>query len=281
LRGRAWEAIVHTAADTRWTLPAAEATRANVAPVQALRPLVGPGTRVVHVSTAFAVGLRGEGASTELADYRNTYEWSKARGERIARESFARLTIVRPPLVVGRRSDGRAARFAGMYTILRAISASMVPAIVGVEGAPFEVVPVDDLAAILVEHALGTGGGTLTVAGGARALRVSEALATITDALNAWRARHALEPLRAPRLMSPDSWERFFVPFAREHLTARQRHVLTLLDNFRPYLALPAPLHPTHVVTDLGPCIARAVEFWAQANARLASLPLRPWRAAA
>ena len=66
-------------------------------------------------------------SSTDPADYRNTYEWSKAHAERLARELFPQLTIIRPPLIVGRRLDGRAARFAGMYTILRGMTRALDP----------------------------------------------------------------------------------------------------------------------------------------------------------
>src|SRR5205823_1818108 len=117
-----WDAIVHTAADTRWTQSYDEAFRANVATVAALEPLVSRSTHVIHVSTAYAVGLRADVSSEDASDYRNAYEWSKAHAERLAKRLFERVTIVRPPLIIGRRSDGRAARFAGMYTILRGIA---------------------------------------------------------------------------------------------------------------------------------------------------------------
>ncbi len=276
---RRWDLIVHAAADTRWTMSAEDATRANVATVEALAPLAFQHTHVVHVSTAFATGLCGDGASTALSDYRNTYEWSKASAERLARASFSNLTIVRPPLVVGRRRDGRAARFAGMYTILRGLASSMVPAIVGDADAPFEVVPVDDLAAVIAAHATGKGSGeVLTIAGGERALRVGEALEVITGTFNAWRLERGLEPLQVPRLMSPESWERFFVPFARDELSPRQRGILELLNNFRPYLTLSRPLSPKHPVTDVKACISHSVRFWAEVNSRVASLPPTPWR---
>ncbi len=278
-----WDVIVHTAADTRWTLKASEAVRANVATVEALTPLVSEQTHVIHVSTAFATGLRDSTASTALPDYRNTYEWSKAHAERIAHLIFPQLTIVRPPLIMGRRCDGRAARFAGMYTLLRCLTASMVPAIVASPEAYFEVIPVDDLAALLVELVVDRGPSdeVLTVAGGEHALRVGEAVRLLTGSLNDWREVRGLEAFASPRLVSAESWERFFLPFVRDELTRRQLHILELLSSFHPYLAVNKRLQPTHPVRCVESSITASVRYWADAHERQASLPLRPWRAAA
>ncbi len=279
---RSWDAIVHAAADTRWTMSAEEASNANVATVGALAPLVAPRTHVVHVSTAFATGLRGSVESAELEDFRNTYEWSKAHAERLARESFARLTIVRPPLIVGRRADGRAARFTGMYTILRGIAASMVPVVVGSEEAWFDVIPVDELAALIASSLARPGEGeVLTIAAGDRAPRVEEAVGLMTAGLNDWRVERGCEPFELPRLVSEDSWNRFFLPFVRSELSPRQLRILDLLSNFQPYMVLEQPLEPTHRVDDAGAAIGPSVRYWADSEPRLAAAALRPWKAAA
>jgi nucleoside-diphosphate-sugar epimerase len=258
------------------------AERANVVTVEALAPLVSEDTHLVHVSTAYAVGLRGDVESPDIADYRNSYEWSKAHAERLARERFANLTIVRPPLIVGRRADGRAARFAGMYTVLRGITSSMVPVIVGEAGGYFEVIPVDDLAEVIADVVAGPGSGeVLTVAGGTGAPDVETAVGLMTTSLNAWRTERGLDPFDEPKLVSRDSWNRFFLPFARSELTARQLRVIELLANFEPYLALTEPLVPTHPVRDIEPCISTAVSYWAGVESRQASLAPKPWKAAA
>ena len=275
-----WDVIVHSAADVRWTMTAEEAAAANVATVQALRPLVGPGTHVVHISTAYAGGLRDDVASTDLADYRNTYEWSKAHAERLARELFPQLTIVRPPLIVGRRVDGRAARFAGMYTILRGIAMSSVPALAADPEAPADVIPVDDLAALVIECAFAKGTGDLhVIAGGKRSPKVEGLVEAMIDGLNGWRSEHGKGPLDTPRIITPESWQRFFLPFARQHLTVRQNRLLDLLGNFEPYFALTAPLIPTHEVADVTDAVRLSARYWADQNPRLAALDPRPWKA--
>jgi nucleoside-diphosphate-sugar epimerase len=279
---REWDVIVHTAASTRWTMELSEAYSANVESVEALLPLVSPETHVVHISTAYAVGLRGNTDSTEREDYRNSYEWSKAHAERLARDLFPRLTIVRPPLVIGRRGDGRAARFAGLYTVLRGMASSMVPAVVAVPDAYLDVVPADDLALLIVEAARGEGTGeVLSIGGGANAPRVEPILTLMTDSLNEWRAARELEPFDPAKLVSPSSWERFFLPFARDHLSPRQMRILELLSNFQPYLGIAEPLSPTHSVGGVEACVSASVHYWADRNERLASLSLRPWTAAA
>lgn len=280
LRGQ-WDIIVHTAADTRWTMSADEARRANVDTIAALVPLLSPHTHVVHVSTAYATGLRGNIASDQQTDYRNAYEWSKAAAERLAESAFPRLTIVRPPLIIGRREDGHAARFAGMYTILRGIASSTIPAVVAEEDAFFDVVPVDDVAALLIAACDREETGVMTIAGGDGAPHVGKSLDLLSDAYNRWRIARGLQSFDPPPIVTPARWERFFLPFVRQHLSVRQRRILELLENFLPYLAIRQALQPTHVVRGVEPCISRSVRHWAETNVRLASSPPVPWEFAA
>ena len=278
---RSWDVIINAAANTRWTMSQEEATAANVASVQALKALVNEQTHVVHVSTAYAVGLRGDVESADPDDYRNTYEWSKAHAERVAHDLFDRLTIVRPPLIVGRRSDGRAARFSGMYTLIRGMTVGTVPAVVASPDARFDAIPVDDLCHLILMLAAEPSAGdhrVQTIAAGAAAPTVEEAVKTIVDSLNGWRLNQGSEPLDTPPLITPDSWDRFFRPFVREHLTPRQQLILDLLGSFEPYLALSEPLIPDHGVGDILPCIRTSTTFWAETNHRLAGLTPKPWQ---
>jgi nucleoside-diphosphate-sugar epimerase len=278
---RRWETIVNAAANTRWTMSQEEATAANVASVRALEPLVGAKTHVIHVSTAYATGLRGSVESTDLAAYRNTYEWSKAQAERVARKSFPSLTVVRAPLIVGRRSDGRAARFAGMYTLVRGLTIGTVPAVVADPEARFDVIPVDDLCRLLAELAAGSAranGTALTVAAGETAPRIEEAITAIVGSLNGWRLARGHEPIKCPPLIEPERWRRFHRPFARQHLSPRQLLIMELLESFEPYLALVEPLRPDIEFGNVIPCLRTSTAYWAEANPRVAALVPRPWR---
>jgi len=278
---RQWGAIINAAANTRWTMNPDEALAVNAESVRTLASLASADTRVIHVSTAYATGLHGTTESSELSDYRNTYEWSKAAAERIAMEVFNDCTIVRPPLIVGRRVDGRAARFSGMYTLIRGLTIGTVPAVVADAEARFDAIPVDDLARLLADLATGVAeepGRVLTIACGKEAPPVHKAIEAVVKALNEWRTSHGRSALECPPLISPDSWKRFFQPFVQEHLTSRQRLILDLLQSFEPYLALSAPLRPDVVVKDVLPCLAASTSYWAEAYPRLASLEPSPWR---
>jgi nucleoside-diphosphate-sugar epimerase len=279
---RRWDVIINTAANTRWTMSEEEATAANVASVRALEPLVGAETRVIHVSTAYATGLRGDVESVDPADYRNTYEWSKAHAERVARDAFPRLTVVRPPLIVGRRSDGRAARFAGMYTLIRGLTIGTVPAVVANPEARFDAIPVDDLCGLLAELAIDGASAdeaVLTIAAGDTAPPVEEAIPAIVGSLNEWREARGHEPLACPPLIEPERWRRFHRPLAQQHLSPRQLLIMELLESFEPYLALAEPLRSDIEVGEVLPCLRTSTTYWAGANPSVAVLAPRPWRA--
>jgi len=278
---RRWDAIVNTAANTRWSMNPEEALAANVSSVRALKPLAGTGTHVIHVSTTYARGLRGSVDSSSLSDYRNTYEWSKAYAERVAREYFAGLTVVRPPLIVGRRDDGRAARFSGMYTMIRGVTVGTVPAVVADSEARFDAIPVDELCWLLADLAIDQAAGegsVQTIAGGDAAPTVREAIVAVVSSLNRWREEHDRQPVERPRLVSPESWNRFLFPFVREHLTPRQLRILELLRSFEPYLALADPIRPDFTVEDALPCLETSTRYWAETNPRIAALAPKPWR---
>jgi nucleoside-diphosphate-sugar epimerase len=278
-----WDVIINTAADVRWSLSPEAARRANVDTVSALKPLVSAHTHVIHVSTAYALGHQGDVSSPDLDDYRNSYEWSKAHAERLAGELFPRLTVIRPALIVGRRTDGRAARFSGMYTIVRGIATGTVPVIAADPEARFDLVPVDYLADLVVTAACdgASAGGVWTVAGGRAAPRVSDAVGVIMDALNGWRTARGHDPVEKPRIITPQRWNRFFRPFAREHLTPRQNRMLDLLSVFEPYLASTVPLSATHTVDEVEGCLCASVCYWADLNPRLAAMRPLPWRGGA
>lgn len=278
---RRWDVVVNAAANTRWTMSEEEATAANVASVRALQPLVGAETHVVHVSTGYATGLRGDVESADPADYRNTYEWSKAHAERVARDAFPSLTVVRPPLIVGRRNDGRAARFAGMYTLIRGLTIGTVPAVVANPKARFDAIPVDDLCRLLAELSTGETKAdqvVLTIAAGEMAPRVEEAIAGIVGSLNEWRQARGHEPLACPPLIEPERWRRFHRPFAQQHLSPRQLLIMDLLESFEPYLVLGEPLRPDIEVGEVLPCLRTSTTYWAEANPRVAGLAPRAWR---
>jgi nucleoside-diphosphate-sugar epimerase len=279
-----WDVIVHTAASTRWTMSRDEALDANVGVLRAILGLAGPGTHLVHLSTAYVGGqrnrsdLRGE----EFEGYRNGYEWSKAVCEQVILEEHrGPTTIVRPPLVVGRRTDGRIARFTGPYTIFSTMVSGLAPAVVGDPDGYTEISPVDDVADVVAATVLGGPPAeprTEVIAGGRQSLRLSEMIDTTCRTVNKFRAEHGVAPIGVPPIVSIDSWDRFFLPLSRNWLSPTQQQVVDLLGMFYSYTSMTVPFEPTYPVRDAASVLATTVWHWAGSNPRQALAEPKPWR---
>jgi nucleoside-diphosphate-sugar epimerase len=276
-----FDVAVHCAALIQWSPPPDVAWRGNVGPAEALADVVAPDTPVVSISTAYGLGRPGAVDSGRLEDFCNAYEWAKVAAERVLSRRYRHHTIVRCPFLVGRRHDGGISRFHGMYTFVHGLATGLTPALVGEAEAYMEIVPVDEMADEVVAAALAPppdGLRVTSVCGGPHALRMREGLEMAYAALDQWRARRGLAPLERAPLIPPERWERFFFPFAREHLSARQLRIVALLDQFRPYVTTLEPLAPTRPVTDMGPALGRSVLAWADAHPRYAGGAPREWR---
>src|SRR6478609_5283499 len=199
--GGHWDVIVHAAASTRWTLGRDEATAANLEPLRAALALADRDTHLVQVSTAYVGGERNpeDLRGTEFEGYRNGYEWSKARCEELARDLHpGPLTLVRPPLVVGRRTDGAIARFSGPYTMIQALVSGTAAVVVGDPAGHAEISPVDEVAAALTAAVLAPPTErprTEGIAAGPDSLDLDTLHDVILDTLNAFRAARGVAPL--------------------------------------------------------------------------------------
>ncbi|MFE3499701.1 SDR family oxidoreductase [Kitasatospora sp. NPDC059146] len=280
-----WDVIVHAAATTRWTLTRPEAVAANVEPLRAVLALADRDTHLVHVSTAYVGGTRNPGdlRSAQFEGYRNGYEWSKARCEDLARaEHPGPLTVVRPPLVVGRSRDGRIARFSGPYTILQALVSGLAAVVVGDPDGYAEISPVDQVARVIAAAGLAEPPPTPrteVIAAGPACLTLSALLDVICDTLNSCRAAHGIAPVERPPLVPTERWNRFFLPLADRHLSPFQAQAVKLLAMFQSYTSMTEPFTPTHPVTDPATVMATAVRHWADAKPRLALARPQPWTA--
>ncbi len=277
-----WDVVVHCAASTRWSMTPQEAIEANIAPTLALDDVVDGDTHLIHVSTAYAGGRTGSVESDDPADYRNAYEWSKAACERLVRQRFSASTIYRPPLIIGRRRDGHASRFTGIYTFLRAASTGLAPALVAAPRGRLEIVPVDDVASHAVTLVAGSRPQRTVVdviGRGHRALTVGETLDVTQGALNEIRASHGLAPIPRPPLIEPKRWTRFYLPFAREHLTPRQLRTVRLLSEFEPYTSIEEPFVVTTPVRDVTPALHTSIRYWAERYPTAALGKPRAWSA--
>ncbi len=278
-----WDVIIHTAASTRWTMTASEAMTANVEPTRAIMQLADDRTHLVHVSTAFVErDDLGEAADGAFFDgYRNGYEWSKAVCERMVRErSPGPVTIIRPPLILGRSTDGVISRFSGPYTIAQALVSGLAAAVVGDSEGYAEIAPVDQVAQIIVDLAVGSPPQKIrvgVVSGGQQSLRLGQLIRIMTETLNEWRSSRKLEPIAVPPTVSADAWHRFYLPFAREYLSPIQHQAVTLLGMFEAYTSLTSPFEPEWVVSDPASTLVRSIRYWAQERPRLARRTPEPW----
>ncbi|ONK11685.1 SDR family oxidoreductase [Streptomyces sp. MP131-18] len=280
---RHWDVIVHAAADTRWTLTRDEAVAANIGPLRAVLALADRDTHLVHLSTAYVGGTRAPAdlRGAEFDGYRNGYEWSKAVCEDIARgEHRGPLTIVRPPLIVGRRGTGAISRFSGPYTLLQALVSGLAAVVVGDPAGYAEISPVDEVADAVVHTALSAPPGsprTEVIAGGAGSLRLGELLDVICDTLDECRARHGQPPVERPPVVPSETWDRFFLPLAERYLSPFQHRAVQLLAMFQSYTSMGEPFVPTRTVRDPAAVMAAAVRHWAARRPRLALARPTPW----
>lgn len=275
-----WDVVIHTAASTRWNMTLDEAVAANKRSVFSLEEIVGPDTHLVHVSTAYVEGLRGSIESDALEDYRNTYEWSKAAGERFVQNNFGPLSIVRPSLILGRRSDGVIARFGGPYSLMRAVTSGMLAAVVGDPQTYLDVVPVDEVCDVIQRMALGprpADNEIVYVSGGTGSPTLGDVFDISIKTLNTWRAERDVPPLEQPPYLDPESWDRFLLPFARQYMSSRQLRVVTLLEEFQRYMCTAEPLPSSFPIKDITTAIERSVLWWAEAYPAVAQRVPEPW----
>ncbi|MFF5567058.1 SDR family oxidoreductase [Streptomyces sp. NPDC012623] len=282
--GGHWDVIVHAAASTRWTLSREEAVTANIRPLRAVLDLADPSTHLVHISTAYVAGDRDlEDPRSALFDgYRNGYEWSKALGESIVRETHrGPLTLVRPPLVVGRRHSGEIARFSGPYTLLQALVSGLAAVVVGDPDGYAEISPVNDVAAAVTAAVLSTPPATPrteVIAGGLASLRLATLLDITCRTINECRAEAGVAPIARPPIVSGDSWDRFFLPLAEQYLSPFQSQAVKLLAMFQSYTSMNTPFEPTWPVEAPGEVMAASVRHWAARKPRLALASPVPWK---
>ena len=123
--------VLHCAASTRFDLDLATARRENVEGTRSVLALCreirqrGGRGRLDHVSTAFVAGRRvgavGEEELCDRAGFRNTYERTKFEAESLCRAARDEIPVVilRPSIVVGRRSSGATTSYKAAYGPMR------------------------------------------------------------------------------------------------------------------------------------------------------------------
>ena len=149
--------VYHCAASTQFDLPLEQAQSINVGGLLQVHALAavaaarGRFRRLHHVSTAYASGRTPNDASAnetlppdEERYFRNTYEQTKARGERFLRaQTEVPWTIYRPSIIVGDSRTGRTRSWNVCYAPMRTIASGRLRVMPGRAGAILDYVPVD------------------------------------------------------------------------------------------------------------------------------------------
>ena len=148
-------AIHHTAAVYYLGAQKEELERVNVDGTRTMLELAGDCTklrRFMHWSTSQVSGARSGVILEEELDcgqrFRNFYEETKFRAERLARDAARRLpiTILRPGIIVGDSRSGEIDKFDGPYYLLVLIVSSPIDVHLPLPGrgsAPLNLVPID------------------------------------------------------------------------------------------------------------------------------------------
>ncbi|MEH1014239.1 SDR family oxidoreductase [Micromonospora sp. CPCC 206060] len=180
--------VAHVAANVSWTLPLADAVRANVdvtRHVATLARRTSAATRFIYVSSAFT--------ATENWRYRNTYEESKAAAERMLRADFADLTlsVFACSLVVGHSRTGSISRFHGIYPLVRLIERYELPVIPAGRNHRMDIVPVDwvaeELFQLMVDQLAGRGPRDVVASAGSAAPLMTDLVPQVVAVLNRHR----------------------------------------------------------------------------------------------
>lgn len=233
--------IVHSAASVSFDLPLAEAREINVDGTHRMLELAeccrdrGGLRRYCQVSTAYVAGdHRGEFREDQLdvgQSFRNSYEQSKFEAERLVADRGAGLptVVVRPSIIVGESATGWTSSFNVLYPPLKAFSRGAYPAIPARRSTPVDIVPVDYVAAAVVEvcQREGTAGTYHLVSG-----RAATTVGRLLDRAGAYFGR------RPPTLVPPALYERVLYPLLVHTGGRHRRRALRRSKALFPYFSM-------------------------------------------
>jgi thioester reductase-like protein len=243
--------IFHCAASTKFDLSLGEAERINVHGTREVLALArraaasGEFRRLHHVSTAFAAGRRrgrvlaGELPPDRARHFRNTYERTKARAERLLRaQREVPVTIYRPSIIVGDSRDGVTRSWNVLYYPMRLIASRRLPIAPSGGSALLDCVPIDFVADAILALAGrdDTTGATLHLVAGRDAATVPWMIQEIAAGLA--RSGDPLPPV-IPRTVGPARWwivQQGYRLFGG----ARARAVATRFAQYAPYTRIDA-----------------------------------------
>jgi len=240
-------AIIHGAADTRFSAPLDEASLVNVSGtrnVLAFAARCPRLSRFVHLSTVYVAGRRtGRIFESELehaAGFVNFYEQSKYEAERIVRARMAVLpaAVLRLSTILGQSRTGRVARLAAIHHALRFFYRSLAPMLPGREDSPVDLIALDFAVEAVAHLSLGgfEPGRTWHIAAADEALPLGELLETTYDAFVRFRPAWRRRAIEMPALADLETFE-LFVRSVDEAGDQILRQSVSHIRHFAPELA--------------------------------------------
>jgi len=263
------EVVIHAAARTRFTAPAADLHDSNV---QGTRHVLELARRCVHlqqfllVSTTCvagtATGSIAERLENEPHEFVNAYERTKWEGERLAAAANLPVRVARLSTCVGGERTGYVHRFGAIHQLLYWLTRGLLPTVPAAEGARIDVIATD-VAARWLARAAGEpvdGLEVCHVAAGSHAIPLHEllecAVGHLRARLSGWRCGQ-IEP---PAIVDAAT----FRLFERAATVAGDVVLARVLDAAGSFL--PSLLYPKVYQT------CRAERVWG------GPLPLSDWR---
>ncbi|HEY2164920.1 MAG TPA: SDR family oxidoreductase [Gemmatimonadaceae bacterium] len=267
---RSVTAVLHLAADTRFSRPLDDARAVNTAGTMRVLELAAEcaaPVRFAYVSTAFVAGRRvgviGENEPTHDAGWANAYEQSKYEAEALVRAHANDWTILRSSTVVCDDAGGGVTQFNAVHRALQLYRNGLAAMIPGVAGSTVDAVATDYVGDAIARLALSDDlhRRAVHLCAGTGALPLEELLEITWErwaALDpAWRRRGiprpALADLRTYAL---------FEQSVEEIGDPSLKRVLRALSHFAPQLAMPKRFETTTADALLGAPAPAVRDFW-------------------
>jgi nucleoside-diphosphate-sugar epimerase len=253
--------VLHLAADTRFSLPLADARKANVDTTlellrisEGLHRLEGFG----FASTLYVAGTRtGEIREEELADtsFVNTYEQAKFEAERALRARMTDLpiTVFRVATLLGSARTGEVRKPTAVHQALRLYHRGLVPMVPGDPSHPIELLDVEHAAGAVAQLLLerfAPGRTYHLTAGSAATLSLGELIEQAHHGFGgldaAWE-RRGIEPPPVVRAATYALFERT----VREAADPAMAAVVRTMSTFLPQLVYPKRFARNNIETAL------------------------------
>jgi putrescine aminotransferase len=235
--------VIHAAADVRWKTNDDTAWRTNVEGTENVLAFAATQSvdSFLYVSSAFVCGTQTgsiDERTPPAESFSNPYERSKLGAERTVAASGLPALVVRPPIIVGRSTDGAIGRFNVLYPLLAMWERGQLPLLIAEPTATLDLVPVDWVARMMLRLLARGARGTIQLTSGSDAPTIREAAIAMLSSTNLLRHMSGLAQHPLPRLVTPDTFERLHRPMAEQANARRELRTVRAFETYMPYVTL-------------------------------------------